>query len=164
MTNNIRTLLLALMAVWTLAACHDSDDAATTDSLSGLQSVEYVETGEEPLLIAEGSPLTLTYRVTPANMAQTLIGGQDVSLWMTPLAPTTAELAITEKTADNAQGTITLTVVPNGTEQGGEYLFALLLSSGSTIITTDGVRLVREAVPLPTIALRSDGISQMMAE
>lgn len=161
----LQHIALLTMAIMMFSSCQDGEDeAAAVMGVADLQSVDYVaDYAEEPLLIAENQPIELTYRVIPANMAGVLASGTSVTLWMAPRVPTTAHLDIIEATATE-DGLLTLTVVPSETEIGHAYVFALKISDGFQSLLTTDVRFCREPLPVPTVRMNTNKISQTMAE
>lgn len=161
----LQPIAILVFAILLFSSCQDGEDElAAVMGVADLQSVDYVaDYTEEPLLIAENQPIELAYRIMPANMARVLASRTSIMLWMAPRVPTTAHLDITNATATE-DGLLTLTVVPSGTEIGHTYVFALKISDSFQSLLTTDIKFSREPLPVPSVRMNTNKISQTMAE
>ena len=160
-------LALAVLAVLNFSACKDEDEAQETAWMASLQSIVYrPATSDGRILIEEGEPFSLTYQVTPAELAA-VIASQTAgtALSLVPRLPAVQILTTTEVTA-TADGRLTITAVPSSTEPGRSYLFSLAVTDGQTFYLADPVELYRAGLPVvvPSVALSSESVSQILAE
>jgi len=161
---------MAAVAALFLSSCYSDGDGAGDGAADGLQKVLYMPSAESmSIQIEEGTAVRVNFQVVPASYAIIIAEQSKDLLAFVPFHSYTATMSVTDITAD-ADGRLTVTAVPNGTEAGQFYLFALVVQYGDKTIRTDNIKFWRDFVPdipditTPSVLLSSERISQTLAE
>lgn len=168
--NYFLNIAVLLGMVFTFSSCSDSDSDNTspveTSWVDEIESMTFVSANSTGSVeITEGKAVDITYQVVPAELAAMIAAQSGEAMQMVPHTPSSAQFAISQVTADN-NGMLTLTVVPSGTGEAVEFLYALMLREGVKTFLADDVLFYKQASPvsLPSLPFNATQVSQTLAE